>query len=101
MLEWLKLDPQTYIYIYIYIYIYLESVSPWECLKYNYMATPLSEFKKMSQKMVLLPGEKNGGTGLKLGMPAQLDSANNMGWVPSGHTSSSLCVWLKMPKCNF
>ena len=31
-------------------------------------------------------------------MQTQLKSANNMGWVPSGHTSSSLCAWLKMPK---
>ena len=37
-LEWLKLNPQTH--------IYLESVSPGECLKYVYMATPLSIFKK-------------------------------------------------------
>ena len=29
---------------------------------------------------------KNGVTGLILGTQTQLDSANNMGWVPSGHT---------------
>ena len=35
---------------------------------------------------------------LMLGMQTQLNSMNNMGWVPSGHTSSSLCVRLKMFK---
>ena len=32
------------------------------------------------------------------GMQIQLESVNNMGWVPSGYTSSSLCVRLKMSK---
>ena len=35
--------------------------------------------------------KNNGSTGLKFGMQTQPDSANNMGWVPSGHTSSSVC----------
>ena len=42
--------------------------------------------------------KKNGVTDLKLGMQTQPDSVNNMGWVSSGHTSSSLCARLKMPK---
>ena len=54
------------------------------------MATPPSILKK--PKMVLLIEKKNGAK-TKLGMQAQLDSANNMGWVPSDHTSSlPLCV---------
>ena len=81
--EWLKLDPQTH--------IYLESVSPRERLKHVYIAIPLSVIKKA--KICTFARRKNG---LKLGMQT-LDSANNMGWVPSGHTSSSLCVRLKMP----
>ena len=39
--------------------------------------------------MVLLP-EKIMDL-LKFGMQTQFDSRNNMGWVPSGHTSSSVC----------
>ena len=50
--------------------------------------------------MVLL-SEKKGATGLKLSMQTQLHSANNVGWVPSGHTSSSLCVKLKMSNGTF
>ena len=41
-------------------------------------------------KLVHLQGE-NGATDLKLGMLTQLDSVNNMWWVPAGHTSSSVC----------
>ena len=50
--------------------------------------------------MVLIPEKKNGAAGLKLGMQTQLDSANNMGWVPSGHTSFSLCVRLNVFKVD-
>ena len=56
--------------------------------------------KKMGQNSTFAR-KKNGATGLKLGMQTQLDSANSMGWVPSGHTSSSLCIRLKMPKMIF
>ena len=58
------------------------------------MATPLPVFKKkntFAEKM-MEPQD------LKLGMQTQLDCANNMGWVSSGHTSSFLCARLKMPK---
>ena len=102
MLEQLKLDPQTHIYIYVYIYIhiytykYLELVSLREHHQHTYVAICLSVFKKA--KNGTLARKKNGATGLKLGMQTQLDSANNMGWVPSGHTSSFLCVRQKMPK---
>ena len=41
-------------------------------------------------------GIKNRTMGIKLGMQAQLDSTNNMGWVPYDHTSFFLCVWTKM-----
>ena len=57
------------------------------------MATPLSVFKKV--KNGTLARKRNGAIGLKLGMQTQLDSSNNMGWVPSGHTSSSLWIRLK------
>ena len=76
---------------------YLELVSPGERHKYIYMATPLSVFKKV--KKLLMPTKKNNAvTYLKLWHETQLDSANNIGWVPSGHTSSSLCVRLIMSK---
>ena len=42
--------------------------------------------------------KKNGATSLKLWHAIQLDSAKNMGWVPSGHTFSSLCLRLKISK---
>ena len=42
--------------------------------------------------------KKNRATSLKLGMHTQPDSVYNMGWVPPGHTSFSLCGRLKMPK---
>ena len=45
-----------------------------------------------------LARKTDGTTGLKLGMDTQLDSGSNIGWVPPGHTSSSLYVGLKMPK---
>ena len=35
--------------------------------------------------------KKDGATDLKLGMQTQLDSVNNMGWVSSGQTFSSVC----------
>ena len=74
----------TYMCIYIYIYIYIVSGTR-VMSKYINMATPF--------QMVLLPPKrrKNGATGLKLGMQIQLDFVNNMRWVPSGHTSSSVC----------
>ena len=59
-----------------------------------------SEFFK-KPKMVIFLDKKNRDTDLKLGMKTELEYANNMGWVPSGHTSSSLCVKLKMPKWYF
>ena len=40
--------------------------------------------------------KKNGATGLKFGMHIQLDCANNIEWVTSGHTYSSLCVRVQM-----
>ena len=53
---------------------------------------PFFYLKKKEPNMVLsLPEKKNRATGLKLGMQTQLVSADNMGWVPSGHTSS-FCV---------
>ena len=39
---------------------------------------------------------KNGATGLKFGIQTQLNSLNNMRWVQSGHTPSSLCVRTEM-----
>ena len=38
----------------------------------------------------------NGATGLKLCHADITQLANNMAWVPSSHTSSFLCVRLKM-----
>ena len=58
-------------------------------------------FHKKEPIMVLVLEKKNGATYLKLGMQTQLDSADNMAWVPSDHTSSSLCVRLNMPKMVF
>ena len=49
--------------------------------------------------MVLFLEKKNSAADIKLGMRTQLDSANNMGRVPSGHTSSSfLYLRLKISK---
>ena len=53
------------------------------------MATHPSILKR--PKMVLLLEKKNGATDLKLGMQIRLNFTNNMGWVPSGHTSSFVC----------
>ena len=39
---------------------------------------------------------KNGAMDLKLCLQTQLDSSNNMGWDPSGHTSAHKAK--KMPK---
>ena len=39
-----------------------------------------------------------GATDLKLGVHIQLNSGNDMGCVPSGHTSSLSCGMLKIPK---
>ena len=61
------------------------------------MATPPSILKK--PEMVLLPEKKMELADLKLGMLIQLYSANNMGWVPSGHTSSSFLFVCKAKKC--
>ena len=64
------------------------------------MSTPPYVLKK-THKNGTFTIKKNGAAGLKFDMQTQLDSANNMGWVPSGHTSSSLCVRLNMPKMVF
>ena len=48
--------------------------------------------------MVFLPEKNLGAIDFKLGMLIQLHSGINMGWVPLGHTSSSTCVRLKVPK---
>ena len=50
--------------LYPETYIYLKSVSPGECDKNIYMATPISAFKE-SQKWYFCQ-KKNGATGLKL-----------------------------------
>ena len=57
------------------------------------MATPLSVLKEAKNGAF---AENNEAVNLKLLYATQLDYANNMGWVPSGHTSSSVCVKLKM-----
>ena len=88
MLERLKLDPQTH--------IYLESLSPGERHKHIYMATPHSVL--IIAKSGTFARKKNGATDLKLNMQTQLDSTNNMGWVPPGHASSTWYVMLKMLK---
>ena len=48
--------------------------------------------------MILLSEKRIGSTDQELGMQTQLDSLNNMGWVPSGHTSSSFVC--KAKKCQ-
>ena len=88
MLERLKLDPQTH--------IYLELVSPGEVFKYvlGLVPHPCIQEKppppKKKKKKKKKVRKKDGATGLKLGMQTQLDYAINMGWVPSGHNSSSV-----------
>ena len=62
--------------------------------------TPNIGLKKKTQKWYFAR-KTHGATGLKLDMHTQLDSGSNMGWVPLGHTSSSWCVKLKMPKMVF
>ena len=59
---------------------------------------PLPYKKKAKDCTSALKKKKNGATHLKLDMQTQLNSVSNIRWVPSGHTSSSLCVRLKMPK---
>ena len=61
------------------------------------MATHPSILKK-AQNGTFARKKEDEATDLKLGMHAQFDSANCMGCIPSGHTSSSLCVRLKIPK---
>ena len=71
----MELDSQTH--------IYLESVSPGERHKhiYIYGHTPFCIPKKEQPEMVLFPNKKNGTTGLKFCMQAQLDATNNMRWI--------------------
>ena len=57
----------------------------------------LSIFKKAKNGTFANKKRKNGATGLNLGILIELDSANNMVWVPFGHTSKSLRVRVKMP----
>ena len=92
MLEWLKLDPQTHIYV--------DQCHPaGDVISISIMAAPLSVLKR-EPNMVLFPEKMNRATGLKFGMQTQLGSSTNMGWVPSGHTSSSWYVRLKMSKMS-
>ena len=71
---------------------WVPSVSPGECHKHIYMATPLSILKK--PKMVPLPEKRMELKAKNFGMPTQLNSTNNLGWVASG----PLYVRLKMSK---
>ena len=62
------------------------------------MATLLSVFKtKKRVQNDPYTRKSNGATGIKIGMQIQLDSVNNKGCVPSGHTTSSVCK-TKTPK---
>ena len=82
-------------------YVYLESLSLGEHHEHVYMATSLPYLKKKKKaKNVTFARKCNGATDLKSGMQTQLDSANNMGLVPSGHTFFSSCVRLKCQNCT-
>ena len=59
------------------------------------MATPLYVLSK-KPKLVLY--QKKGATSIKLGMQTQLDSVNNMGCIPLGHTSSFKYIRTKNDK---
>ena len=52
---------------------------------------PLLYLKKKQPKNGTFAKKINGATGLKIGMHIQRDSGSTMGWVPPGHTSSSVC----------
>ncbi len=69
-------------------YIFRVSITRGTLSAYLYGHTPFC----------IQPGKKDGAINLKLGMQTQLDSLNNMGWVPSGHTFSSLFVRQKNAK---
>ena len=75
---------------------YIFSTAPTHVVVCLYGHTPFCIKKKA--KNGTFARKMNGATVIKLGMQTQLDSSNNMGWVPSSHTSSSLCVWLNMSK---
>ena len=89
-------DPQThiYMYVYIYMYIYLESILPGERYKHIYMATPLSVLKNIYTKNGTSARKKKLSYRPKILVCTQLHSANNIWWVPSGYSSSCLCVRL-------
>ena len=63
------------------------------------MVTPFNVLKK--PKNGTFARKQNGTTGQKTLACRHNLTANMMGWVPSGHTSSSSCIRLKMPKCYF
>ena len=86
-LEKLKLDRQ--------IHLYLELVSPRECQKHIYVATLLSVFKKA--KNGTFARKKEWSYRSKTLACRHNLTANNMGWVLSGHTFSQ-CVKLKISK---
>ena len=71
---------------------WVQSMSPGEYHKHINMATPLSIFKNGPKWNYCLNKEWN------FGRQTQVDLANNMGWVISGHAISPLCVRLKMSK---
>ena len=86
MLEWLKLDHEP-----IYIYDL--------CQQGNIMSMSIWPHPFHKHLKWYFCKRKNGATDLKLGTQTQLDSSNKMGWFPSGHTSTFLCIRLKnMPK---
>ena len=60
------------------------------------MATPFSVKKKA--KNGTFARKRMESEAYNFGMQTKLDYANSMGWVPSGHTSSSTCVRLKISK---
>ena len=62
-----------------------------ELLSYIYGHTPSCVKKKIFFNGTLTR-QICGATDLSLGLYMQLDSGRNMGWVPSGHTSSSWSV---------
>ena len=85
-----ELDPQTH--------INLESMSPGNVISISIWSHPFLYSKK--PKMVLLPEKEWSYRPKTLACRHNL-TANNMGWIPSGHTSSSSYVRLKMSKMVF
>ena len=60
------------------------------------MATTLSVLKKKQNKYGILARHILEATDPKISMNTQLDSGSNMGLVIPGHTSTSVCVRLKI-----